>query len=79
VFSEPVDPISTMSALPPYWVRLELRKKLVVEGCAVGWGPPAPTKKSRNSSQPGTDPPPAFGMDASQFSTGAESGREPAT
>ena len=32
VFSEPVEPISTMSALPPYWVRFELRKKLVVGG-----------------------------------------------
>ena len=28
-----------MSALPPYWVRLELRKKLVVIGCAVGVTP----------------------------------------
>ena len=33
MFSEPVEPISTMSALPPYWVRFELRKKLVV----IGW------------------------------------------
>ena len=30
--SEPVAPIITMSALPPYWVRFELRKKLVVGG-----------------------------------------------
>ena len=32
MFSEPVEPIITMSALPPYWVRFELRKKLVVTG-----------------------------------------------
>ncbi len=47
VFSDPVVPIRTMSALPPYWVRLELRKKLVVNGCAVGVTPMLP-KPSRN-------------------------------
>ena len=39
VFSEPVAPIRTMSALPPYCVRFALRKKLVVGGCGLGVRP----------------------------------------
>ena len=40
-----------MSALPPYWVRLELRKKLVVKGCALGVTP-IPARPARSCWQP---------------------------
>jgi hypothetical protein len=40
-----------MSALPPYWVRFELRKKLVVIGWVVGWIP-APRRMGRSYKQP---------------------------
>ena len=43
MFSDPVDPIRTMSALPPYCVRFALRKKLVVGGCALGVSPIEPS------------------------------------
>ena len=81
MFSEPVAPIRTMSALPPYCVRLALRKKLVVVNWLEGRMPVAPWKSSRNSEQPGAlAPPPTPGSPGtSQFSVGAVSGSAPAT
>ena len=86
MFSDPVDPISTMSALPPYWVRLELRKKLVVIGCAVGVTP-IPPRSPRSCWQPcsywggglKTSPIPGSPPGPEQVSFGAVSGNEPAT
>ncbi len=86
VFSEPVEPISTMSALPPYWVRLELRKKLVVKGCALGVTP-IPARPSRSCWQPSANssggaagfPNPGRPPGPEQVPFGAVSGKEPAT
>ncbi len=88
MFSEPVEPTSTMSALPPYWVRFELRKKLVVIGCPTeGLMPTVPSWPSSwlqasaklaggegiTSPIRGSPPGPL------QVSFGAVSGIEPAT
>jgi hypothetical protein len=76
----------TMSALPPYWVRFELRKKLVVVGWPVNRTPLA-ASRSWNASQPSVNSSGGSrGMSTgpmppgpSQVPNGAVSGSEPAT